>query len=77
MYQQMNRNVRKRYFGRAHSEDSDQSDQNLHWAHFGYQEGKVSSCGQRRLTSDCADAQADLSLSWAHMTEGTFLHVEA
>ena len=25
--------------------------------------------------SDCADAQADLSLRWSHMSEGTFLHV--
>ena len=28
---------------------------------------KLSSCGQRRLWSDWADAQADLSLRWAHM----------
>ena len=27
---------------------------------------KLSSCGQRRLWSDWADAQADLSLRWAH-----------
>ena len=27
---------------------------------------KLSSFGQRRLWSDCADAQADLSLRWAH-----------
>ena len=27
---------------------------------------KLSSCGQRRLWSDWADAQADLSLCWAH-----------
>ena len=27
---------------------------------------KISSCGQRRLRSDWADAQADLSLRWAH-----------
>ena len=27
----------------------------------------VSSCGQRRLWSDWADAQADLSLRWAHL----------
>ena len=26
---------------------------------------------------DCADAQADLSLRWAHMSDGTFLHVAA
>ena len=33
---------------------------------------KDSSCGQRRLWSDCADAQADLSLRWALMSEGMF-----
>ena len=33
---------------------------------------KVFSCGQRRLGSDCADAQADLSLRWVHMSEGSF-----
>ena len=32
----------------------------------------VSSCEQRRLWSDCADAHADLSLHLAHMSEGTF-----
>ena len=32
----------------------------------------MSSCGQRRLKSDCADAQSDLSLRWTHMTENTF-----
>ena len=36
---------------------------------------KVSSCGQRRLWSDCADAQADLSLRWALMSVSTFSHV--
>ena len=28
--------------------------------------------GQRRLWSDCADAQANLSLRWVHISEGTF-----
>ena len=28
---------------------------------------KLSSCGQRRLRSDWANAQSDLSLRWAHM----------
>ena len=37
----------------------------------------VSLCGQRKLWSDCADAQADLSLRWAHISEGTFSHVGA
>ena len=32
----------------------------------GSQGPKLSSCGQRRLWSDWADAQADLSLRWAH-----------
>ena len=27
--------------------------------------------------SDCADAQADLSLHWAHMSDSTFSHVTA
>ena len=34
-------------------------------------------CGQRRLWSDYVDAQADLSLRWAHTSEGMFSHVEA
>ena len=38
---------------------------------------KVSSCGQRRLCSDCAEAQTDLNLHWAHMTKGTFSNVAA
>ena len=42
---------------------------------FDSQNCKVSSCIQRRLWSDCADAQSDLSLLWAHMSEGTFSHV--
>ena len=33
---------------------------------------KVSSCGQRRFWIDCADAQDDLSLRWAHMSEKGF-----
>ena len=37
----------------------------------------VSLCGQRRLWSDCADAQADLSLRLTHMLEGTCSHTEA
>ena len=37
----------------------------------------VCSCEQRRLRSDCADAQADLSLRWLHVSEGTFSHFAA
>ena len=35
---------------------------------------KLSSCGQRRLRSDWADAQADLSLRWADMPFCRFCH---
>ena len=35
----------------------------------------VSSSGQRRFWSDCADAQANLSVRCAHTPEGTFTHV--
>ena len=38
---------------------------------------KVSSCGQWRLWSDWADAQADLSLRWVHMSFCWFCHVAA
>ena len=36
---------------------------------------KLSSCGQRRLRSDWADAQADLSLRWALMPFCWFCHI--
>ena len=29
-------------------------------------------CAQGRFWSDCANAQADLNLRWAHMSKGTF-----
>ena len=38
---------------------------------------KLSSCGQQRLWSDWADAQADLSLCWAHMPFCSFCHEAA
>ena len=38
---------------------------------------KLSSCRQRRLWSDCADAQADLSLRWARMPFCLFCHEAA
>ena len=34
-------------------------------------------CAQRRFWSDCANAQTDLNLRWAHMSEGTFPDVAA
>ena len=36
---------------------------------------KVSLQGQRRLWPDCADAHANLSLRWAHMSVGKFSHI--
>ena len=55
-----------------------QSDQNLHCAHLDTWLGcKVSSCGQRRLWSDCVDLQTDMSFRWAQMSEVKFSHVEA
>ena len=36
---------------------------------------QVSSCEQRRLRSACADAQADFSLRWVHMSEGMFSQI--
>ena len=38
---------------------------------------KLSSCGQRRLWSDWADSQADLSVRWAHMPFCWFCHEAA
>ena len=38
---------------------------------------KLSSSGQRRFLSDWADAQADLSLRWAHMPFCWFCHEAA
>ena len=38
---------------------------------------KFSSCRQRRLRSDWADAQADLSLHWAHRSFCWFCHAAA
>ena len=40
----------------------------------GSQGPNTSSCGQRRLWSDLADAQADLSLRWKHMPYCWFCH---
>ena len=51
----------------APSEDSDQPGH----------PSKLSSCGQQRLLSDWADAQADLSLRWAHMPFCWFWHEAA
>ena len=67
----------------APSEDSDQP---AHWRSLirifsgcilNRQWCSSSSCGQRRLWSDCADAQSDLCLRLAYMSEDTFSHVVA
>ena len=44
---------------------------------FNNQGYKVSSCEQQILRPDFAGAQADLSLHWVHMSEGTFSHIIA
>ena len=41
------------------------------------QEYKLSSCEQRRLRSDCTNAQPDLCLRWGHILEGAFPHIAA
>ena len=38
---------------------------------------KFFSCGQRKSVIKCPGAQANLSLLWPHMSEGTFSHVKA
>ena len=35
------------------------------------QGGKIPTCRQRRLKSDCADAQAEMNLRWAHVCFGS------
>ena len=35
-------------------------------------EAQEDTCDQRRLWSDCADAQADLSLCWSHKSKCRF-----
>ena len=50
-----------------------QSDQNFHLAHFGSKDAKFLHADNE----DHTNMLADLSLSWAHMSEGTFSHVTA
>ena len=78
----LNRNVRKHTFEYMHpSEDSDQPAHSRSLIRIftgrilDSQVSKVSSCGQWRLRSDCTDAQADLSLRWAHVSGGPFSRV--
>ena len=70
--------IQKRTFVHVHPTElksacaSAQSDQSIDCPHkklciLGYQKG-----AQWRFWSDCANAQADLNLLWAHMSEGMF-----
>ena len=54
-----------------------QADQSLCMCSVGSRGPKVSSCGHRRLWSDWADAQADLSLRWAQRSFSWFCHEAA
>ena len=49
-----------------------QADQNLHWAHFELLKMQSFILRTTKLWSDFADAQADFSLRWAHMSEEMF-----
>ena len=67
----------------APSEDSDEPGHPLSLIRvfagrsMGSQGSKLSSCGQRRHWSDWAEAQADLSFRWAHMSLCWFYHEAA
>ena len=74
-------NVRKCTFKRAPSEDSDQPTHSrslirIFTGHILHSQKFVVFCHQR-IWSDCAVAQADLSLRWAHISEGILFHVAA
>ena len=76
----MNRNVGKRAFGRAPSEDSDQPVRSRGLIRIVSRcildrvEYIVSSC-RRNIKSDFTAVQVDLILRWVHSSEGTFSHV--
>ena len=76
-------NVTKRTFWRAPNEDSDQParPRSLIRVFVGRMKKLCTlgypKCAQRRFWSDCANAQADLNLRWAHMSDGTFSDVVA
>ena len=52
-----------------------QSDQNLHRVHFGQSRMQIFFMQKMKTLNRWMDAQADLSLRWALMSEGTFSHV--
>ena len=80
----MYRNVKKRRtFEHVHSEDSDQPTHlrgpiKIYLNAFGWQRMQsFVKRTQRRLWSDCADVQTNLSLRWAHTSESRLSHVAA
>ena len=56
----------------APSEDSDQPAQDRHWAHFSW---PMMFTRATKTLIRLTDAQADLSLRWAHISEGTFANI--
>ena len=56
---------------------SAQSDQSSLSAWTNFAPLAIQKCVERRFWSDCTNAQADLKLRWAHMSEGTFFDVRA
>ena len=76
----MSRKVRKRTFGHVRPAKIQislriravwsESSRGTFWIHM----DAVSPSGQRKHWLDCTYAQADLSLRWAQMSEGTFSH---
>ena len=77
---QMSRNVRKRTFWYVRLTMT-QISLRVVWSNFPtgafwIVESYVSSCVYSDQTAYCEDTQADLSLRWAHMSDGTFSHVE-
>ena len=81
-YLYMNLKVRKLTFGNVRPEkiqispqirtDWSESSLGTFWI---VKDSKVSSLGERRLWSDYADTQGDLSVYQTHMSEGTFSHM--
>ena len=73
----LSRNVRQSTFVHVHPRKIQVSLRyyNFYRAYFGQTRILISSCGQQRLFLECADAQADLSLRLARMSEGTFSYM--
>ena len=52
-----------------------QSDYSIRCPHDNTLQSGYQKCVMGRFLSDCANAQVDLNLRWAHMSEGTFSYV--